>query len=105
MAIARLGTVTASMSRRQALSLEMVKIDQSPVDEVAHDGHEATPQVGQRVLNPRGNLGILMPLNQLVTLKALERIAQHLGGYVGDGLADGVEPRDLVLGEDAQDEQ
>lgn len=46
-----------------------------------------------------------MPLNQLVPLKALERIAQHLGGYVGDGLADGVEPRDLVLGEDAQDEQ
>ena len=70
--------------------LEVFKVGDGPTDEVAEYRHQALAEVRQVVLHAGRYLGVAVALHQAVTLQVLERVAEHLGRDVGDGLTDGV---------------
>ena len=65
-------------------------------------GHQTSAELREGIFYAGRYLGILAALYQAVALEALQRLRKHLRRDVGYRLADGVEPRRFVLGENTQ---
>lgn len=76
-----------------------------PFRQGKNDRDQAAPGVRQLILYPDGNFREDRPLQQTVRFENAQRVRQHLGGNVGDELAQLPETGASVFTEQQDDEE